>query len=144
MCYDPSPLMTFYARHLPHWQPLERTIFLTWRLHGSLPPDMAEQFRQRQKSSPGKYFVDIDRVLDRAGMGASWLNDSRVAECVIAAIRRGDKELGQYWLRAFVIMPNHVHLLVDPHVPVERITKGLKGAAAREANLILDRTEQPF
>jgi putative transposase len=136
--------MTYYARHLPHWQPSERSIFVTWRLHGSLPVEAVERFSRRLGSSSGKYFLNIDRVLDRAGTGISWLNDARIADLVMAAIRRGEKDLGHYVLQAFTIMPNHVHLLVDPCVPIQRITKGLKGTTAREANLILDRTGQPF
>jgi hypothetical protein len=37
----------------------------------------------------------------------------------------------------FVIMPNHVHLLITPRVAVSRLTNGLKGVTAREANSIL-------
>jgi putative transposase len=136
--------MTYYARHLPHWQPLERSIFLTWRLYGSLPEEVVERLRQRKELSPGRYFVDVDRVLDRAGTGVRWLGDSRIAECVTGAIRRGETKLNHYSLRAFVIMPNHVHLLIDPLVPTPQITKGLKGAAAREANAILHRTGHPL
>ncbi len=29
--------MEFYHRNLPHWQPHGASIFLTWRLYGSLP-----------------------------------------------------------------------------------------------------------
>ncbi len=29
--------MTYYSRNLPHWHPDGKTIFLTWRLFGSLP-----------------------------------------------------------------------------------------------------------
>lgn len=137
-------MMTYYTRHLPHWQPRERSIFVTWRLYGSLPQEAVERFRRRLASSPGKYFVDVDRLLDRAATGHCWLNDPRIADCVMASIRRGEKDLGQYSLRSFVIMPNHVHLLLDPCVAIHRITKGLKGSAAREANMILGRTGQPF
>jgi putative transposase len=132
--------MTFYARHLPHWQPLDRSIFVTWRLHGSLPIQVVDRLSRQQRSSSGKYFLDIDRLLDRARTGVAWLNDPRIAERVMAAIQRGEANLGHYVLQAFDIMPNHVHLLVRPCVPIDRITKGLKGTTAREANSILDRT----
>jgi len=29
----------YYERRLPHWQPKGVDLFITWRLHGSLPPD---------------------------------------------------------------------------------------------------------
>ena len=41
-------------------------------------------------------------------------------------------------------MPNHVHLLILPQVPVAVLMRWLKGSTAREANRILGRTGQPF
>jgi REP element-mobilizing transposase RayT len=41
-------------------------------------------------------------------------------------------------------MPNHVHVLLDPSVTLARITKGLKGVTARQANEILGRIGKPF
>jgi putative transposase len=79
-----------------------------------------------------------------ARAGPLWLNDARIAECVVAALYRGDHELHQYTLRAFVVMPNHVHALLDPAVSLERITNGIKGVTAREANQILGRTGLHF
>ena len=45
-----------------------------------------------------------------------------------------------YGLIAFVVMPNHVHIVIEPKAEVPRITKWIKDASAREANLILGRT----
>jgi hypothetical protein len=35
----PVPLfgLSYYQRHLPHWQPEDAALFATWRLLGSLP-----------------------------------------------------------------------------------------------------------
>jgi putative transposase len=41
-------------------------------------------------------------------------------------------------------MANHVHVLLAPLAPLEQITQQIKGASAREANLILCRTGSPF
>jgi putative transposase len=41
-------------------------------------------------------------------------------------------------------MPNHVHLLILPKVPVPILMRWLKGSTARSANLLLGRTGQPF
>ena len=41
-------------------------------------------------------------------------------------------------------MPNHVHLLALPLVSPSRFMQTLKGYTAREANLVLNRTGQPF
>jgi len=41
-------------------------------------------------------------------------------------------------------MANHVHVLLEPHSPLAQITQQMKGASAREANLILGRTGSRF
>jgi REP element-mobilizing transposase RayT len=41
-------------------------------------------------------------------------------------------------------MPNHVHALLLPTVPMSAITRWLKGSTARKANLILERTGGVF
>jgi type I restriction enzyme R subunit/putative DNA methylase len=54
-------------------------------------------------------------------------------------------EHSQEWLcHAFVVMANHVHLLITPLCSVARLTKGLKGASDRECNKILGRTGDRF
>jgi len=52
--------------------------------------------------------------------------------------------LGQYVLHAYVVMPNHVHILLDPVAPLPRITNGIKGVSARDANRALRRTGRAF
>jgi hypothetical protein len=42
------------------------------------------------------------------------------------------------------VMPNHVHLLVLPLVPIPVLMRWLKGSTARGANRILRRTGRPF
>jgi REP element-mobilizing transposase RayT len=59
------------------------------------------------------------------------------------AIERG-AELGHYVLRAWAIMPNHVHVLLDPLVPLARVTMGIKRASAKDANAKLGSTGMPF
>ena len=52
--------------------------------------------------------------------------------------------LGHYQLGPFVVMANHVHVLLLPLVPPSRLLKSLKGSTAREANRLLGRTGEPF
>jgi type I restriction enzyme R subunit/putative DNA methylase len=63
---------------------------------------------------------------------------------VIDALRYGENELGLYKLRAWVLMVNHVHLLIYPEAALSRITKSIKNFSARRANAILGLTGQPF
>jgi len=73
-----------------------------------------------------------------------WLKDTRIAELVSRTILAGDYERRYYDLFAWVVMPNHIHLLVLPRVPVSRFMKWLKGSTARSGNLILGRTGNRF
>ena len=49
-----------------------------------------------------------------------------------------------YQLHAFVVMPNHVHLLMTPLIAVPKVMQSLKRFTAREGNRILGLTGQPF
>ena len=133
----------FYRRKLPHWHP-ELTemefLFVTWRLAGSVPPT-----RRPQSTQPaGRAFVAQDRELDKGGFGPLWLQDDRIARIVANAILYGESGRHFYELRAWVIMPNHVHVLLRPETSLPAITRWLKGSTAREANRILGRTGKPF
>jgi REP element-mobilizing transposase RayT len=63
---------------------------------------------------------------------------------VAQAILYGESERHFYKLIAWVVMPNHVHVLILPLVSVPVLTRWLKGSTARRANQILERTGHPF
>jgi putative DNA methylase len=134
--------VNFYRRNLPHWQPEHCSIFVTWRLYGSLPKGFPERLL-KWSGEPGKQFLHADRMLDAGSNGPLWLNDPEIAGHAQRAIHRG-AELGHYALRAWAIMPNHVHVLLDPLVPLDKLTIGIKGVSARDANARLGRTGKPF
>ncbi|MGH9722500.1 MAG: transposase [Bryobacteraceae bacterium] len=91
----------------------------------------------------GKAFVWIDRYLDTTRVGPRYLIQEPIAQLVLASLFRG-VELGHYNLRRYVIMANHVHVLLFPRVAPSRLLGSLKGATAREANRILGSTGKPF
>ncbi len=62
---------------------------------------------------------------------------------VLASLEYG-AEAVHYQLHSWVIMPNHVHLLLTPQVSVSKLLGSLKAATAKRANLLLHRTGQPF
>src|SRR5712692_395759 len=134
--------MTYYERNLPHWQPDGKAIFLTWRLYGSLPRSFLQGLK-RLRTDSSRQFLAADQRLDRAPSGPVWLRDAEIAGYVEEAIVRG-AERGHYSLHAYVVMPNHVHVLLEPRLPVARITRGIKGVSARDANAALDRIGRPF
>ena len=117
-------------------------MFLTWRLSGSLPVGFTQHLRKWSKE-PGRQFLNADRMLDSSTTGPLWLKDPEIVGIVTRAIHQGE-ELGHYILRAYVVMPNHVHVLLEPIVSLSRLTNGIKGVSARRANLKLGRTGKPF
>ena len=154
----------FYRRNLPHWHPEGTLIFLTWCLHGA-PRGPYEHHRvagpiAKFAGIPSKgesvgdtesnlergrrYFAAMERCLHREGEGPQWLVEPRIASIVHTSLHFGESKLGSYRLHAWVIMPNHVHVLLEPQAPVARITKSLKGYTARQANQVLGRTGEPF
>jgi putative transposase len=135
--------MSFYRRRLPHWDREGVPIFLTWRLYGSLPRSLWEG-RSETCPTAGKKFLLMDRQLDAAGFGPTYLKDPRVAAAVVEALLVGEREWKLYELFAWVIMSNHVHVLLQPHRPLRQVTRAVKNASARKANLILGRTGLRF
>ncbi|PWT98527.1 MAG: hypothetical protein C5B51_28955 [Terriglobia bacterium] len=137
----PHRAMPEYRRRLPHYHPDHAYLFLTWRLWGTLP---AKVEAARVPATAGHAFVAQDRALDGHCPGPAWLRDPRIANLVAHAIVIGESERHFYELCAWVVMPNHVHLLILPQVSVAVLMRWLKGSTARAANRILDRTGQRF
>ncbi len=134
--------MTYYQRNLPHWHPDSASIFLTWRLFGSLPRNALGSIKNLH-TDPRRQFVAAEALLDRPRSGPRWLADPKIAGLISKALGRGE-ELRQYLLHAWVLMPNHVHVLLEPATSLSTITKGIKGVTAREANIALGRAGNPF
>ncbi|MGO9241305.1 MAG: transposase [Bryobacteraceae bacterium] len=86
----------------------------------------------------------MDRLLEEVNTGPFYLRQTAIADMVVGAIRYRVEHLGHYDLHAFVVMPNHVHILIQPLVPLAILTKSLKGYTARRANAALGRTGLPF
>jgi putative transposase len=128
-------------RRLPHWDVIGSPLFVTFRLHGSLPPNRTFL---PERLTTGKAFVAMDRILDNARTGPLFLREPHIADLVTQAILDGEKRFGRYQLYAFVVMANHVHMLLTPHVVATKWLGPLKGFTAHEANCLLVRHGTPF
>jgi REP element-mobilizing transposase RayT len=133
--------MAFTRRHLPHWIPEETVVFVTWRLAGSLPVQARAPAAEQRGQTP---FLQHDERLDLERSGPTWLQDSRVASIVANALLYGETVRRYYQLHAWVVMPNHVHAVFQPHTALPTIMQWLKGRTSRVANQILGRTGTPF
>jgi len=134
--------MAFYRRRLPHWIPDQAIVFVTWRLAGSLPPPSPDVCRT-QHADPTRFLQRGERF-DRLPSGPVWLKDPRLADVVSNALRYGETVRRLYTLVAWVIMPNHVHVILEPRIALPNILRWLKGRTSRVANRILGRTGMPF
>ncbi len=127
-------------RRLPHLHAIGQPLFVTFRLYDSLPPNRPFPVAN---VTAGEAFVAMDRLLDQARCGPAFLRQPAAAQLVMASLERG-AELGHYDMHCWVIMPNHVHLLITPRVDVSKLLCSLKSATARQANTLLGRSGQPF
>jgi len=114
--------VSFYRRRLPHWCPEGARVFLTWRLFGTLPHQTLEVEHAGRLLTEGQRFTVQDRRLDAAGSGPRWLEQPRVAACVAEALLLGERVWKKYDLWAWVIMANHVHVLLTPHAEMKKVT----------------------
>jgi len=138
-----------HERNFPHWQQESKSYFVTWRLADSLPVELLSQWRQEanawlaSKASPlptedeleyHRLFSDrIEKSLD-SGLGSCLLKDSRFSQIVENALNHFDG--ARYDLHAFVVMPNHVHVLFTllEGEDSSRIIHSWKSFAAHEIN----------
>jgi REP element-mobilizing transposase RayT len=146
----------FYRRHLPHYQSPGATLFVTFRLYGSLPTNIIETLqaesqrnerllnalspeerRHRAHDEQMRMFGRWEAALDAAKESPRWLADERVARMVVESIRWRDGKV--YELLAFCIMPNHVHMVFSTDNPLPVVMQSLKGYTSRQANQILNR-----
>ena len=127
----------YWERRLPHWVPERASVFVTWRLAGPPPYKPAVLIKD-----PGRRFAHEDREMDRAPTGPKWLRDPAVAEMCTEALHHGAGT--RYELHAWVIMPNHVHLILTPKADLAQTVRWLKIATAKRTNDLLGRTGQPF
>jgi REP element-mobilizing transposase RayT len=84
----------------------------------------------------------MDRLLDQECAGSAYMRMPPVAQMVMVSIRKGAP--ADYCLHAWVVMPNHVHLMLTPNIEPSIALRRLKGTSAREANQLLGLTGQPF
>jgi len=83
----------------------------------------------------------MDRILDQGRSGPLYLRRNDIAELMIEAMRYRRE---QFRLHSYVVMANHVHVLITPQVEVSKLMHSLKRFTARRANEILGLTGQPF
>ena len=132
-----------YSRgYLPHFDGDELTQFITFRLVDSMPQEVLERWRlelERGKITDTDFRRRIEFYLDQ-GYGACYLRDAQIARMIEENLFNFDGV--KYKLHAWVVMPNHVHLLLTPRngYALEQIVHSCKSYTANQANKILGRS----
>ena len=134
---------------LPHREQELKIQFVTFRLADSLPQSILSDYRKRKeaffKQFPkpwdksteilyDKQFTSImDHYLDN-GYGSCALANPAGREIVESALNHFDGE--RYHVLAYVIMPNHVHMLILPFegMSLKKIMSSLKKFTATAIN----------
>jgi putative transposase len=159
----------FYRRYLPHIQPPGATLFVTYRLHGSIPAEAYARLQaeaaanekvlsrianpqQRAKEAylqQRRMFGKWDYALDHPTGGPAWLSDGRVAQIVVDSLHQLHNQL--YDLDTYCIMSTHAHILITPrpdeekpeaYYAISKIMHTHKRITAILANRVLGRTGQ--
>lgn len=129
--------------YLPHFDGGELAQFLTFRLCDALPRDVLIRWKEELKLQPSAEAESIMRrrieaYLDQ-GHGSCFLRDFAVADMVQNALLFHDQ--AKYRLSAWVVMPNHVHMLCTPNsgYDLAEIMHSIKSFTSSEANKMLHR-----
>ncbi|SKB02817.1 Transposase IS200 like [Prosthecobacter debontii] len=167
--FDPASDVEVSRRNLPHWEQRDAYYFLTWRTADSIPATVLDQWLRER----GQWLTDhgIDpaqedwqrdleklpeaehrefyrryterwhRMLD-ACHGECVLRDPNVSEIVAENLQHQNGH--PYELEAWVVMPNHVHVLVG--VPgrgaLKTLCRNWKNYTAKRINQRLNRVGQ--
>lgn len=116
--------------YLPHCDTPDLIQHVIFRLADSLPVPVPADIAKR---SPQERVHAVGAALDR-GFGRRDLKEPAIADLVQQALLRFDAE--RYRLIAWVVMPNHVHALlqVEAGHSLDRITHSWKSDTAKQAN----------
>jgi len=139
------------ARNLPHYHPPDATLFLTFRLAGTVPKPVMRQYAsekqwlkneteriKRLKSDDDSlqiqhhearllefhrnWFRRFEEILHKAETGPTWLKNDAVAKVVADALHYRDGRVFQ--LDSYCIMSNHVHAVFAPFLSAAELREG--------------------
>ncbi|HNX01066.1 MAG TPA: transposase [Candidatus Cloacimonadota bacterium] len=151
-----------YQGDLPHYQPKESTVFITFRLDVPCPAEYFHLLKikkneisnsiqhitkpqERNIMFQKKLFAIQDSFFDKYEHSGNFLLNRTCAQLMATEIHHHNKVL--YDLYAYTIMPNHIHLLIKPlhdetgqFYSLSKIMHLIKGRSSRFINLELKRS----
>lgn len=151
----------FYKRKLPHMQPKGATLFVTFRLAGSLPQAAIGKLTAAREAemriattneerylAERRHFGRFDDALHLSN-GPHYLQQPALAQIVADSLHYRDQRF--YRLDAFSILSNHAHVVFAPlpkgvnldgtpqYHKLSKIMQSLKRHTATECNRVLGR-----
>ena len=142
------PHKAWHSRgYLPHLDQPGTIQSLTFRLFDSVPIGTIEVWKSElaltgDEEADDPRYADLRKRIEHyadQGHGVCWLRDERIAGQVEKALFHFDGT--RYRLLAWVVMPNHVHALIEtlPGFPLADIIHSWKSYTAKQANKTLER-----
>ena len=148
-CFNPYADIRHTENRLPHWQQEEAVYFVTFRLSDSIPAHLLRIWEGERAAwlrwNPEPWKPETEREYHERFSGSieQWLDDSH-GECLLRtpeharivgealAYFEGERVHQIAW----VVMPNHVHLLFTPRPPwtLEKLLHGWKSFTSHEMN----------
>lgn len=167
--FDPAAKTDITQQHLPHWEQMNAYYFITWRTADSIPQEVIEKWHEERSSWLADHGIDSSiedwqRQLEMLPddqhrefyqlFTAKWhtMLDECHGECVLkrselsAVVEESlrHQDLQKYHLEAFVIMPNHVHVLagIPGRGEMKKLCRNWKRFTAGRINEMLGREGQ--
>jgi len=124
--------------YLPHRDEPGLIQFVTFRLADAYPEELRSEWESLLKiENDRQRRIALEAYLDK-GRGTCHLQQPEIAKLVEDSFRF--RHGTDYELRAWVIMPNHVHLLFKVlEVPMSQLLDAWKGFTAKQVNKVLGR-----
>jgi REP element-mobilizing transposase RayT len=149
MFFNPERPVRTHLNHLPHWQQDSALVFLTWRLADSVPAGLMGKWRGErdewlavhpkpwdeftESEYHSRFSAQLEQWMDQ-GTGGCVLRDPENARCLAECLLHFHGE--RFKIDSFVVMPNHVHVLMSPMAghSLEKTVQSWKRVSARRIN----------
>ncbi len=139
----------WYSRgYLPHLDAVQVIQHITFHLADSLPDNALQRMHDEialitPSGQSRKRRERLQEMLD-SGLGCCLLADRRCADLVEQSLLHGDGE--RYRLLAWVVMPNHVHVLIEtlPQWPLGKVVQSWKRHTSRRIRDLVPAAPGPF
>lgn len=144
-----------WGTFLPHWHQDGKYVFVTFRLHDSLPQEKVQWLREEKerwlKQHPQPWNEKVTKeYINKFGKAVDQWLDNNYGNCLLK--KQSNRKIVEdallffdgkrYDLVAFVVMPNHVHILmrIKEGNELTEIMRSIKSFTAKSINKNENRT----